>query len=144
MKTAMSGKRKHEDICFGCGPKNLQGMHLIFTPIEDQALQTRFLAEEKYQGIPNLLHGGIISLVFDELMAAYCAFFNRRSLTASLSVKFLRPVKVGQTITFEARMADPDKSRGDFLELKGSATDEAGRAVAKAKALMKLVEQHDF
>lgn len=141
MGTAVPVKRKHEEVCFGCGKKNLHGMHLAFEPTGDEALRTSFLVEEKHQGIPNLLHGGIISLVFDELMAAYCAFFDKRSLTASLSVKFLKPVRVGQTITFEARQAD---RRGDFLKLEGLAADEKGKTVAKAKALMKLVQRHDF
>ena len=137
----MPPRRKHEDVCFGCGGKNTQGMHLAFEPSGDGALRTSLLVAEKYQGIPNLLHGGIISLVFDELMAAYCAHFDKRSLTASLSVKFVKPVRVGQTITFEAHLAG---QRGGFLKLEGSATDEEGKEVAKAKALMKLVPRHDF
>ena len=53
--------------CFACGEKNPIGMHLIF--IETPAgLETKYTFPRELQGFKGIAHGGMISLLLDEIM----------------------------------------------------------------------------
>lgn len=55
-----------------------------------------------YTGPPGLVHGGIIALVFDELLGA-CAILNEApGFTGTLTVKYLRGTPVRAPLTLEA------------------------------------------
>lgn len=111
-------------------------MALKFESEEPGRLKTVFVAEEKYQGIPGLLHGGVISFIFDELTAAFCLSYPRGTMTARLLVKFLKPIRIGQKVAFEAHLAG---RRQDLLLVDASARDEEGVLRASARALLKLM-----
>ena len=55
--------------CFGCGADNPWGLHLIFFAEPDGAVYSHWTPELNHQGYDGMVHGGIISTVFDEVMA---------------------------------------------------------------------------
>ncbi len=58
--------------------------------------------EAPYTGPPGLVHGGVIALVFDELLGA-CAVVNQcAGFTGTLTVKYLRGTPIRKPLTMEA------------------------------------------
>ena len=74
---------KPDNPCFGCGGANPRGMHLAFE--QDDARQRivgRIRLGEEYQGGTGFLHGGIIALLFDEVMSKASRFHGENAVTA--------------------------------------------------------------
>jgi acyl-coenzyme A thioesterase PaaI-like protein len=57
-----------EQPCFGCGPVHSSGFRLRFVEDGDEVV-TRFLPDDRYQGPPGLMHGGLVFTIADELAA---------------------------------------------------------------------------
>jgi hypothetical protein len=55
--------------CFGCGADNPWGLHLIFFAEPGGAVYSHWTPQVNHQGYDGMVHGGIISTVFDEVMA---------------------------------------------------------------------------
>ncbi len=92
--------------CFVCGSLNDQGLRLAFTPGEG-TLSARWRAEKRFQGYADVLHGGIISAVLDEVMVNLpWKLHGEPVTTAELTVRFLRPVPVGAELTFTASVEE--------------------------------------
>jgi acyl-coenzyme A thioesterase PaaI-like protein len=61
----------------------------------DRGVVTQLACTDDLEGYPGLLHGGVISLVFDSAMANCMFARGYRAVTAELSVKFANPVSLG-------------------------------------------------
>ena len=60
--------------CFVCGQENTDGLQLKFSYSSDGGkVETRFVPDAKYQGWKEVLHGGIIMTLLDEVMAKAAA-----------------------------------------------------------------------
>ena len=69
--------------CFGCGDANPRGMRLEFDRDDErQRIVGRFRLGAEYQGATGFIHGGIIALVLDEVMAKVGRFSDVRAVTA--------------------------------------------------------------
>ncbi|MGB3464025.1 MAG: PaaI family thioesterase, partial [Cyclobacteriaceae bacterium] len=92
-----------ENICFGCGIQNPDGLH-IKSYWEDEESVCIWQSEEKHHGWANLMNGGIIATVIDchcmgTAMANAYKEENRsldslpeyRYATGTLNVKYLKP-----------------------------------------------------
>src|SRR6202158_1833899 len=91
------------NVCFGCGPGNAAGMHLVFERDDvAQRVRGRFRLSARYQGAPGKIHGGIIAVVLDEALGKACRFHDVRAVTAELAIEYLRPVTVDEEISVEA------------------------------------------
>ena len=90
--------------CFGCGGANAAGMKLAFAQDnEGQRIVGKFSLHARYQGGAGFLHGGIIALLLDEAMGKVCRFRAVHAVTAEMTVEYLKPVRVDEEITVEAR-----------------------------------------
>ena len=78
--------------CVCCAPNNPVGLHLEFWE-ENEDVLTIWNPGENYQGWVNTLHGGIISMLMDELAGWV---INRKlqttGVTMQLNVKYKKPV----------------------------------------------------
>jgi uncharacterized protein (TIGR00369 family) len=97
----LAARSDHE--CFGCGDNNPIGLHLRFVVAEDEVRAT-FVPKPAHQGFEGVIHGGIISTVLDEAMAWATAAAGIWAVTAELSVRFRRPLYVGESTTVKARL----------------------------------------
>lgn len=92
-----------ENVCFGCGIKNPQGLH-IKSRWEGEEAICNWASQEKYHGWADLLNGGIIATLIDcHCMCtamAHAYKLEQRELdslpeyryaTGTLSVKYLKP-----------------------------------------------------
>ena len=91
-------------ICFGCGPKNVNGLHLKSVPQGDSLVAT-WVPEPYHAAFSDFASGGIISVLLDCLgnwTGAYTLMKSRGStvppgtVTSEYTVKFLKPTPVNR------------------------------------------------
>lgn len=84
--------------CFGCGPRHPHGLHLDFR-VEGDAVLTEFVPTSDHESVPNVMHGGLVTTLADELggwvLIALCEKFG---FTGSMTSRFLAPVRIGKTL----------------------------------------------
>ncbi len=123
--------------CFVCGAENAHGLQLKFF-WDGAVCRTSFVATEQFCGYHQLLHGGILGTIFDEVMIKAILAQDVVAVTGELTTKYLQPVKTGETINFEARVL---KHRGRLFLTEGVARKGSGELVASASA--KYIEVAD-
>ncbi len=116
--------------CFVCGDKNSQGLKLRFF-WDGEVCRTSFTAAEEFCGYYQLLHGGILATILDEVMIKAILAQDVIAVTGELTTKYLAPVTTGDVIAFEARIL---KRRGRLFLTEGSAVNQSGVLVASATA----------
>ncbi|MFQ5532995.1 MAG: PaaI family thioesterase [Candidatus Methylomirabilales bacterium] len=122
-----------DQMCFVCGKKNLAGLQLDFELVGDAEVQTSFVPTQKFQGFQDIVHGGIISTILDEVMVNGAWLRGMRAVTAKLDVRLRRPAKVGERLYFVGRiLRDGDKT----VDTESRATTADGVIVAEARGLL--------
>lgn len=110
--------------CFGCGPDHPIGFHLRFREDAGEVV-TAFTPDEKYQGPPGIMHGGLVSTLADELAAwAIIALRGKFGFTAQMTCKFKKPVRIGVELEGRAKITR-ESSRIMQVEAKIAQADEA-------------------
>jgi uncharacterized protein (TIGR00369 family) len=95
--------------CFGCSPINPSGLQMSFCT-DESAVFSEVRVPKHLRGWNNLIHGGILSTILDEIMSWAAIYLLKRiTLTKSMTVDFLKPVYIDQRL----------KAEGKVLELKG-------------------------
>ncbi|MCX7698600.1 MAG: PaaI family thioesterase [Candidatus Goldbacteria bacterium] len=124
--------------CFACGEKNPIGMHLKFT-INNNMIETRYVFPKELQGYKDFVHGGMISLLLDEVMVNLpWQKFKIPVVTAELKIKLRKPLKVGEEIIAKAYI---EKQKGRVFIIKGKVIKEkTDELIAEAEAICFKVE----
>lgn len=117
--------------CFACGEKNPSGLKLSFTLGDDGVLRTSFSFRKEHQGYTDVVHGGLIGLILDEIMLNLAWRQGIKAVTAALELRFRKAVRVGERVSFEGRIAGRE---GRLLRAEAEAMDQEGALVAVAKA----------
>lgn len=108
--------------CWGCGPKNHEGLHLKSYPSEDgETCICKFKADKKFTGgVPTNLFGGMIAMAFDCHGTASAAWFAHKSkglefnkdtvigrfITARLEIDFKKPVPMDEEVTIRSQLEE--------------------------------------
>ena len=108
--------------CWGCGPKNQEGLHIKSYPSEDgNEVIARVKPGKAFTGgVPNNLFGGMIAMIFDCHGTASAAFFKHnakgldltedtvieRFITAHLEVDFKKPTPMNEEVEVEASLEE--------------------------------------
>ncbi|TFG30293.1 PaaI family thioesterase [Candidatus Thorarchaeota archaeon] len=102
--------------CWGCGKNNTHGLQLK-SYWEDEETVATFIPKEHHLAFPGILNGGIISTIIDcHGTGTANAYAKARAddhkplmhVTASLTVKFLRPTPLDRPLTLRGRVTDDD------------------------------------
>ena len=107
---------------------------------EDKTLTFEFPVQPWQANRVGNLHGGMICTAFDLTIAALARFYAGENFapTVSLYVKYIRPVKVGDTLTVTARATATGKR---ITQLTGEAyIKETGRLAATAASVYMNVD----
>lgn len=92
-----------DDACFACGTANKNGLHLDIVE-QGGGVQATIEPPPWSAGYRDVVHGGLVATILDEL-AVWAAFkAGHRSMTAELTVRMKDPMKIGQTYTADARV----------------------------------------
>jgi acyl-coenzyme A thioesterase PaaI-like protein len=122
-------------MCYACGAQNQRGLQMEFRREHGRAISDYTPCDE-HQGYPGRVHGGVVATMLDEAMgwAVYAA--QAWGATARLSVRFRRPVPLGEALRVEAWIV---RQRHRLIELRAELRDAAGDVLAEADGtFMKL------
>lgn len=104
----------HEALahCFGCGPKNDQGLHLQARR-EGELTIVELQGQQAWAGWDTVYHGGIVATLVDEV-AAFAMFEAARgfAMTRKLTVEYKRRLHWTRPVRAEARVV---KREGDRI-----------------------------
>ncbi len=92
--------------CFGCSPINPSGLKMKFYA-NDSLVFSEVTVPKHLCGWNNLIHGGILSTILDEIMSWAAIYLLKRiTLTKSMAIEFLKPVYVEQTLKVEGKVLE--------------------------------------
>ena len=120
---------KRYSQCFICGDKNPFGLNVEFCQ-KDERVVGEYIVQDHFQGYKNILHGGILSALLDEVMIKSILAQDILTLTCEVKVRFKKPVKIGQRLFLEGK---PTEDKGKILLAEGKIKDEDGEVVATAE-----------
>ena len=128
--------------CFGCGGANANGMRLTFER-DDAARRIRgsFRIAPRYQGATGFVHGGIIATLLDEAMGKVSVFHGVQSVTAEMTVEYLRPVPVDADLIVEGYEV---KHEGRNLHYAGEIRNSTGMVLARSRGRFVEVDMARF
>lgn len=92
--------------CFACGTANPIGLHLDFYRYGESVCSDITL-NKNHAGWENIVHGGIISTLLDEVMSWSILYFRREVFfTRKMEVKYIRPVLIDTPLTVRGFIVD--------------------------------------
>lgn len=94
-------------MCFVCGEKNDFGLHARFYETEDKQLVALINPDERHQGYPGRMHGGIATTILDETISRAINCGREEQLwgvTMELKTRFRKPVPIGLELKVIARV----------------------------------------
>lgn len=114
--------------CYVCGGRNPRGLGVRFD-VEGEVVITRFVPHRDHCGYNDRVHGGIIAALLDETMGWAPSVVKRRfCVAAEISVRYLKPLPIGQAVTVRGEMT---ADRGRIWEARGEVTDDSGTVYAR-------------
>jgi acyl-coenzyme A thioesterase PaaI-like protein len=121
-------------MCFGCGPKNDQGLRIRSFAEDDSACVCRWKPQAHHLAFPGVLNGGICAAILDchsnwtaawHLMRKSGAAHPRSTVTADFSVKLLRPTPLDVELAVHAHVVESSAARATVeahIDAKGDVT----------------------
>lgn len=107
-----------ENVCFGCGVNNDQGLH-VKSYWEGEEAVCQWQSKEQYHGWSDLMNGGIIATLIDcHCMGTAMAYAYQsegreldtlpeyRYATGTLNVKYLKPTSNNHPVELRARVVE--------------------------------------
>jgi acyl-coenzyme A thioesterase PaaI-like protein len=132
----------HTHFCFVCGESNASGLKLRFTT-DGRTVQTRFRLRDAHVGFRNVVHGGILTTVLDEIMVWACAVPTRRfAFCAELTVRFANLVRPDDEIIASGELLANRKNR--VFEAKAVLTSSSGELFAEARGKYLPIPKKDL
>jgi acyl-coenzyme A thioesterase PaaI-like protein len=126
--------------CFGCGQLNVGGLQLqLHMDPETNGAYAHFAPDARFQGYDGMIHGGIISTILDEVMAWSLYGIGVWGVTVEMTVRFRKPVAVGQPLVAKGRI---ERDRRRMYDLVGriEAVD-SGMLLAESTATFMRVSE---
>ncbi len=118
--------------CFFCSPNNPVELKLTFqeTETEPNELVGMWFPPSTHRSFGRILHGGIQSGLFDEIMGWATLHITKKvAVTSRLQVEFLKPLYVEQQIEVRGRIESTNGSRINLAsEISNSNNEICSRA----------------
>ncbi|HET9843491.1 MAG TPA: PaaI family thioesterase [Gammaproteobacteria bacterium] len=112
-----------ENICFGCGPSNTQGLR-IKSFVKGQQVIANWQAEKYHEAFPGILNGGIIGTLLDCHANWTAAYFLMQSqqldrppctVTSYFNVKLKKPTPSDKAVHLIAQPLEIQNDRAKIL-----------------------------
>jgi uncharacterized protein (TIGR00369 family) len=132
-----------EQECFFCGERNPVGLKLRFYLNEETGeVTTEYVASRHFMGLGNILHGGIQSGLFDEIMGWTAhTLTGQMGVTAELNIQFLKPVYLGKKLMVSCRIISQQDSK---VHLGATIATAEGTVCTRATGTYYLLPQEKF
>jgi uncharacterized protein (TIGR00369 family) len=95
----------------------------------------RVTGGKKHEGPPGLVHGGVIALLLDHVLARSARAAGHGGLTATLTVTYRRPVHLGVPLVVTGQLGSVDGRRATATA-RVVAEDDPGTTLAEAEAVL--------
>ena len=122
---------ENDRLCFCCGPDNPHGLHLAIAYPTKGTAEASLVVDPRYAGWKGLTHGGLLSTVLDEVMAHACISSGVKTVTAEMTIRFLKAVSVGTQVRITGSVTS---ERGRVMNTEGKLYDAEGALAAEATA----------
>lgn len=120
-----------DKTCFGCGEDNEYGLKLKLKYDGDtKTAYGEYVANQRYEGLPNIVHAGIVTALLDETMMTINKYLEVTALTGELSIRYLQPAFINETLYIRGWHVKKNKR---IIENRAEIENEIGKAVARAK-----------
>jgi uncharacterized protein (TIGR00369 family) len=117
------------DDCYVCCQLHPRGLRIRFLADQSKQIYAWFHPDHTQTGYDDIVHGGVISALLDELIGWSVSLGHERlAFTAELGVRFVKPLKTGQRYLASTCLG---AGRGRIWEADGSIRDESGDVYAK-------------
>jgi len=125
-------KLEDDGMCFCCGSENSIGLKLAFETTNEGRMRTVWTPRREHQGFKEIIHGGLVATVLDEVMVRLIYDRGINAVTAGMETKILRPLRAGRPYRFEGWIV---QDRGRAVLTEAEAFDAStGERVASGKA----------
>lgn len=129
-----------DNYCFVCGKDNPLGFKIQVRYTEAElAAETELSLPREYQGWTEVIHGGILATLLDELMAHAVWRFAGPGVTLGMEVRFHKPLKPEETIRIRGVLQPGNSSRrqaeAEIIRLAD------GQKIASGKSRFLLMEK---
>ena len=101
--------------CYVCGQQNPFGLQLYYRN-EGSQIVTEFTGEERHQGFPGVVHGGILAAILDETMGRVSVLEHRWVMTGRLELRYRAPAPLHVPLRITALTTD---SRARMIRVRG-------------------------
>src|SRR5258708_5284643 len=116
--------------CLCCGEKNPLGFKMKFR-YEGEKLLSEAVIPKEYQGFANVVHGGVLGTLLDELMVNLYWLKGVKAVTAEYQIKLKAPCPVNQKVMLAAWHIE---TKRNLFFTAAEARLENGPLVAEATA----------
>ena len=124
---------------FVWGKDNPAGLHLDIVHGDGWA-ETHWKATGNYVGYDNIIHGGIMATILDDMMGPPAIYMNVQVVTAHLEMDYRTPAHVGDELDFRTWIVE----YGGRKSIKMAGQVKRGDTViAEAKSVMVIVGSWD-
>lgn len=130
----------HDRQCWGCG-ENPSGIHLPHPTVEGATrYEATFRFDERHQGGPGIVHGGLVSAALDEACGLLATWHRFPSVTARIFVRYRQPAHINRDLRVHAWVTG---TRGRRTHIDGDLRD-GDEILAEARAAFLHVPLEHF
>lgn len=135
-----------DNQCFGCGPKNAQGLRIRSFAESDDVCVAHFKASPHHLAFPGVLNGGICGALLDchsnwtaawHLMRKSGAEAPPCTVTAEFDVKLKRPTPLDAELTIRAKVVES----GDDRAVVEATIEAGGKVTATCRGTFVAVKE---
>jgi uncharacterized protein (TIGR00369 family) len=116
------------------GPGNPVAPPMVASDSPDGRATGRVTLGKPHEGPPGLVHGGVVATLLDHVLARALRAAGRGGLTATLTVTYRRPVRLGVALVATAEMGTAEGRRTTAIA-RLVAEDDPGTTLAEAEGL---------
>jgi len=120
----------NDSLCFCCGDRNERGLRIVFDHRQGEA-EASLEIPSYFSGWKGIAHGGLLSMLLDEVMAHACLSLAESAVTGEMTVRFVKPVATGSRVRLAGEVLE---TRGRIISTRGCIYDESGAIAAEATA----------
>jgi len=128
-------QRLEHPQCFFCNGADSLGIELDWQTGKDGDLRAKFCCDDRLQSYGGVVHGGVISLLFDGAMTNCLFARGTTAVTGELTVRYLDSVPINSELQLIARIV---KSRPPLFVMEA---DLRRQGVVLARASGKFMEK---
>ena len=99
-----------DSSCFICGQQNPIGFKAIICVDQEKATAwTKVQLPAQFQGWQDVIHGGVVAALLDEVSIYACRTRADQCVTAELQVRFRKPVPVGSEVEVAGQVIESQR-----------------------------------